>query len=148
MLKNIKKGVTVEKMTEFTRAAKEAGVRIHGDFLIGLPGETPEEAMKTIEWACRINPSTAQFQLMIPFPGTVCHAEMQRQGWLNGEGQPDMPQFSNREIRRLAKLAYRRFYLSPQYCWKCLCHPYDYCFGRMRAIIRAVPAIFWEHWNV
>ncbi|MBM4143968.1 MAG: radical SAM protein [Lentisphaerae bacterium] len=147
VLKTIRKGVGAERMTQFTRDAKRAGLRIHGDFALGFPGETPESARRTIAWACRLNPDTAQFQLMIPFPGTPYHALMRERGWLNAEGQPDMPRFTNAEIRALAKQAYRAFYLHPRYVWKCLRHPYEHFFGRLRTIFRAVPAMFWKRWK-
>jgi radical SAM superfamily enzyme YgiQ (UPF0313 family) len=147
VLKRIKKGLSVARMTSFTKDAKKAGLRIHGDFAIGFPGETPENALKTIEWACRMNPDTAQFQLMIPFPGTPFFEEMVNKGWLNAEGQPDMPQFTNEEIRAMAKKGYRSFYLSPHYLAKCMRHPYEHFFGRLKTIVRAIPAMFWQHWR-
>jgi radical SAM superfamily enzyme YgiQ (UPF0313 family) len=147
VLRRIKKGLSVARMTSFTRDAKKAGLRIHGDFAIGFPGETPENALKTIEWACRMNPDTAQFQLMIPFPGTPFFEEMEGKGWLNAEGQPDMPQFTNEEIRAMAKKGYRSFYLSPHYLAKCMRHPYEHFFGRLKTIVRAIPAMFWQHWR-
>jgi len=148
VLKQIKKGLSVERMTKFTMDAKRAGLRIHGDFAIGFPGETPDGVQKTIDWAYKLNPHTAQFQLMIPFPGTPFYSEMKDKGWLNEEGQPDMPQLSNAQIRAMAKKAYRTFYLSPQYLWKCICHPYDFFFSRLKTIIRAIPAMFWKEWKV
>ncbi|MEW5717357.1 MAG: radical SAM protein [Chloroflexota bacterium] len=148
VLKRIKKGLSVERMTKFTADAKRAGLRIHGDFALGFPGETPERARKTIEWACRMNPDTAQFQLMIPFPGTPFYDEMRAQGWLNAAGQPDMPQFTNAEIRAMAKRAYRAFYFSPQYLWKSVRHPYEHFFGRLKTISRAIPAMLWKEWQV
>ncbi len=147
-LNRIKKGLTIEQMTNFTRDVKKAGLRIHGDFAFGFPGETPARAKKTIAWAYELNPHTAQFQLLIPFPGTPVHEEMKNRGWLNKDGQPDMPQFPNAEIRAIAKQAYRRFYLSPKHLWKFLCHPHDIFFGRLRTIRRALPAMFWSRWKV
>lgn len=146
VLRRIKKGLSVERMTVFTQDAKRAGLRIHGDFALGFPGETQEGAQQTMDWACAINPDTAQFQLMIPFPGTPFYREMQAHGWLNARGEPDMPQFTNEQIRATAKKAYRKFYLSPQYAWKCLCHPYDHFFGRLKTMTRAIPAMFWKRW--
>lgn len=148
ILRRIKKGLSVDRMTRFTEAAKRAGLRIHGDFAFGFPGETLAGAYKTIEWACRLNPDTAQFQLMIPFPGTPYYAEMRTNGWLDAAGQPDMPQFTNEQIRVIAKKAYRTFYLSPQYFWKVCRHPYDHFLGRLKTISRAIPAIFWAKWRV
>ncbi|RJP23240.1 MAG: radical SAM protein [Candidatus Abyssobacteria bacterium SURF_5] len=147
VLKRIKKGLSVDRMTRFTEDAKRVGLRIHGDFAIGFPGETPESAMKTILWARKLNPHTAQFQLMIPFPGTEYYQDMLESGWLNSNGEPDMPQFSNEQIRSMAKKAYRTFYLSPSYLWKCICHPYEHFFGRLKTISRAIPAVFWKRWG-
>ncbi len=146
VLKRIKKGLTVERMTQFTQDAKRAGLRIHGDFAFGFPGENVEKAERTLKWACSMNPHTAQFQLMIPFPGTPFYAEMHANGWLNEQGEPDMPQLTNAQIRGIAKKAYRAFYLSPQYAWKCLRHPYEHFFGRLKTISRAIPAMFWKKW--
>ncbi len=85
---------------------------------------------------------------MIPFPGTPFHDEMKERGWLNAHGQPDMPHLRNTRIRQLAKQAYRSFYLSPRYLWRCLCHPYDHVFTRLKTISRAIPALFWQRWRV
>jgi len=146
VLRTIRKGVTVDRMTRFTDDAHRAGLRIHGDFAVGFPGETPESFETTIAWAKRLNPYTAQFQIMIPFPGTPYHAMMAENGWLNDQGEPDLPQFPNARIRAMAKQAYRRFYLSPSYAWKCLCHPYDRLALRLKTMWRAVPAMFWRRW--
>ena len=148
VLKRIKKGISVERMTKFTADAKRAGLRIHGDFAFGFPGETLAGAQKTVEWACKMNPHTAQFQLMIPFPGTPFYDEMKQNGWLTESGEPDMPQFSNVQIRAMAKNAYRSFYLSPRYAWKCIQHPYEHFFSRMKTMSRAIPAMFWKKWKV
>jgi len=138
----------VRRMIQFADDAKRAGARIHGDFAMGFPGETPEDAAATVELAVRVDPETAQFQLMIPFPGTPYHAEMVEAGWLNEQGMPDMPQFSNEQIRAAAKGAYRRFYLSMRHAMKCLRHPYDLVFSKFRTIWHAVPAMFWKRWDV
>ncbi len=148
VLKLIRKGLTVEKMTEFTRDAKKAGLRIHGDFAFGLPGETLKDAKATIKWAYEINPDTAQFQIMIPFPRTHFYEYMKKNGWLDAKGHPNMPYFTNKEIRSMAKKAYRKFYLSPKYLFRCLLHPYDHLLSRLDTIKRAIPAMFWREWKV
>lgn len=148
VLKTIRKGLTVERMTEFTRNAKKAGLRIHGDFAFGLPGETLKDADATIKWAYELNPDTAQFQIMIPFPKTHFYNHMKKNNWLNAEGHPNMPGFTNKQIRLMAKKAYRKFYLSPKYLCKCLLHPYDHLLSQINTIKRAIPAMFWKEWQV
>lgn len=131
VLRNIRKGVTKERMTAFARDAHRAGLRIHGDFAIGFPGETRETVRKTIEWACAIRPYTAQFQLMIPFPGTPYHAELEEKGWLK-DGIPDYPEISKGEMEALARKAYRRFYVSIPFGWQLIKHPYRLFFSRLK----------------
>src|SRR3989454_3500276 len=48
ILKNIKKGATVEHARQFTKNCKKVGIKIHGDFIIGLPGETKETIQRTL----------------------------------------------------------------------------------------------------
>jgi radical SAM superfamily enzyme YgiQ (UPF0313 family) len=146
ILKTIRKGVSIKVMEEFTRNAKKAGLRIHGDFAIGFPGESRESAERTIKWAKRLNPHTAQFQLANVLEGTPFHETCKANGWLNANGEPDYPDFSNEEIRAAAKKAYRNFYLSPQWALKCVQHPYENFFGRMKTMRVAIPAMLWSKW--
>src|SRR6201999_1899697 len=48
ILKNIKKGATVQRALDFTRDCHKLGLVIHGDFILGLPGETRESIRNTI----------------------------------------------------------------------------------------------------
>ena len=43
ILKNIKKGATIERARQFTKDCHKLGLVIHGDFIMGLPGETPRD---------------------------------------------------------------------------------------------------------
>src|ERR1700687_95313 len=49
ILKNIKKGATVEMGLAFMNNCRKVGSRVHGDFIIGLPGETKDTIQKTID---------------------------------------------------------------------------------------------------
>ena len=146
IIKNIRKGVTLEGMEEFTKNAKRAGLRIHGDFALGFPGETPETAERTIKWAKKLNPHTAQFQLANVLEGTPFYDACIQNGWLNDAGEPNYPNFPNEEIRAAAKRAYRAFYLSPQWALKCVRHPYENFIGRMKTMSVALPAMLWKKW--
>jgi radical SAM superfamily enzyme YgiQ (UPF0313 family) len=143
ILKTIKKGLTAERMTRFAEDSKRAGLRLHGDFAIGFPGETRETAEATISWACRMRPHTAQFQLMIPFPGTPFHEQLTDKGWIK-DGCAHYPETSAEELEGLAKKAYRRYYLSSWFVWQILKHPVELFFTRLPTYLRAVPSIFWK----
>ena len=47
MLDNMKKGITVEQSLTFMKNCRELGMTVHGDFMIGLPGETKETIKRT-----------------------------------------------------------------------------------------------------
>jgi len=70
ILKNIKKGVTKERMIQFTRDCQELRIMIHGCFIFGLPGETKETIRETIEFAKGLNLDSIQGAVASPYPGT------------------------------------------------------------------------------
>ena len=70
ILKNIKKGVSVERARRFTKDCHELGILIHGTFIVGLPGETLQTIEESIRFAQEMNPETIQVSLASPYPGT------------------------------------------------------------------------------
>jgi hopanoid biosynthesis associated radical SAM protein HpnJ len=85
ILNNIKKGVRLDIAREFSRNARELGITIHGTFILGLPGETPETIRETVRYACEIEPETIQVSIAAPYPGTYLYRQAQEQGWLQIE---------------------------------------------------------------
>ena len=57
ILHNIKKGMRIEVAERFTRDCHELGIKIHGTFILGLPGETQETIEETIRFATRDQPA-------------------------------------------------------------------------------------------
>src|ERR1700735_4011360 len=70
ILKNIKKGCTVEQARIFWKNCKKVGIRIHGDFIIGLPGETKQTIQKTMDFARELDCETIQVSIAHAYPGT------------------------------------------------------------------------------
>jgi radical SAM superfamily enzyme YgiQ (UPF0313 family) len=70
ILKNIKKGATVERARQFTKDCKKLGLVIHGDFILGLPGETKETIQRTIDFAKELDVETIQVSVAHAYPGT------------------------------------------------------------------------------
>jgi hopanoid biosynthesis associated radical SAM protein HpnJ len=70
ILKNIKKGATVEMAERFTANCKKLGLLVHADFIIGLPGESRESIRRTIDFAKRMDTDTIQVSIAHPYPGT------------------------------------------------------------------------------
>ncbi|MBO0910893.1 MAG: hopanoid biosynthesis associated radical SAM protein HpnJ [Acidobacteria bacterium] len=73
ILKNIKKGATLERARQFTKDAHRLGLTIHGDFILGLPGETRETIAHTVAFAKELDVETIQVSVAHAYPGTELH---------------------------------------------------------------------------
>jgi hopanoid biosynthesis associated radical SAM protein HpnJ len=124
ILNNIKKGVRVDVARRFTRDARDLGIKIHGTFIVGLPGETRQTIEDTIEYACAIDPHTIQVSIAAPYPGTFLFRQAQENGWLAGGDLLDAagvqksalsyPHLPDTEIFAAVERFYRRFYFRPR----------------------------------
>ena len=125
ILHNIKKGLRVEVAEKFTKDCHELGIRIHGTFILGLPGETLETMRETREFAKRINPHTVQISLAAPYPGTFLYNQATQNGWLDAANAElvtedgiqiaplHYPHLSHKEIFDSLETFYRQFYFRP-----------------------------------
>ena len=128
ILDNMKKGLTIEKAIEFSKATKKAGIMVHGCFMVGNPGETKETLQETLEYAKKLNPDTAQFYPLMVYPGTEAFQWADTNGylltkdyskWLTPDGLHatvlEMPQLNSRYLVDFCNQARREFYVRPGY---------------------------------
>ncbi len=124
LLDLISKGTTLDKIRQVNQWTKEAGIEIRASFMLGLPGETPELARKTIDFAIELEPDYAQFSLTTPYPGTNLWQQAKTYGDLkidfseyHGWSAVFLPDgYKNREeLSAMEKEAMRRFYFRPRY---------------------------------
>jgi anaerobic magnesium-protoporphyrin IX monomethyl ester cyclase len=131
ILDGIKKGTTVGMIRRFFADAHKAGVKVHGCFMVGNPGETEATMALTLQMALELDPDTAQFFPIMPYPGTELYNWAREHGylnvsdwagWLNEEGGHntlvDRPELSSRALVTFCDMARRRFYLRPGYIAK------------------------------
>ncbi|MDP2905311.1 MAG: radical SAM protein, partial [Candidatus Omnitrophota bacterium] len=124
LLDIIQKGITIQQIKDAVKWAHEAGIETRGSFILGLPGETPEKAKKTIELAVELDLTYAQFNLAFPFKGTkmadfaldmgkvVEYRGLTKATYVpNGYRDRD-------ELETVMRKAYMRFYFRPAYFWK------------------------------
>ena len=86
ILKNIKKGATVERARQFTKDCKKLGLIVHGDFILGLPGETKETIRTTIDFAKELDVETIQVSVAHAYPGTELYDYAKANGFILIEG--------------------------------------------------------------
>jgi hopanoid biosynthesis associated radical SAM protein HpnJ len=89
ILKNIKKGATVDMARRFTANCKKLGLIIHGDFIVGLPGETRESIRKTIDFAKELDVETIQVSLAHPYPGTEFYEHAKKNNLITIDSMTD-----------------------------------------------------------
>lgn len=126
ILNNVKKGTKLEQMHEFAANAARAGIRVHGCFMFGGPGETRETAQKTIALAKALPIDTAQFSGVTAYPGTAYYEWVKQQGalipqdwreWVTQDFEQaaivSLPTLSKDEINQFIDQGLREFYLRP-----------------------------------
>ncbi len=127
LLDNIKKGITLEQIRDAVKWTKEAGIEIRGSFMLCLPGETPELARKTIEFAKELDVDYAQFSLTTPYPGTELYETAKKYGHLKEEYDKFSSWhavflpfgYKNREeVEKMHSEAFKKFYMRPKYMLK------------------------------
>lgn len=82
ILKNIKKGATVERARQFTKDCHKLGLVIHGDFIMGLPGESHETINNTIQFAKSLDVETIQVSVAHAYPGTELYDYAVKNGFM------------------------------------------------------------------
>jgi len=125
VLSAMKKGITVEQSRSFGRAAKRAGILIHGDFIIGMPGETKKTIEETWDLIEDIKPEILQVSVATPFPGTEFYKYVKSNGYLLKDDPSDYldeaghqvavvsyPWLAASEITAQVDTFLRRYYIS------------------------------------
>jgi hopanoid biosynthesis associated radical SAM protein HpnJ len=128
ILKNIKKGVGIDRARRFTKDCHEIGILIHGTFILGLPGETRETIAESMKFAQEMDCETIQVSLASPYPGTELFEYVTKNGYLAVDPLLDesgyqkctikYPGLSNDEIYAAVERFYRSFYFRPRYIFK------------------------------
>ena len=128
ILKNIRKGVRLDRARRFTEDCRRLGILIHGTFILGLPGETRETIEESIRFAKEMDCETIQVSLSSPYPGTELFEYVTKNGYLAVDPLLDeagyqkcsveYPNLSSDEIYRAVERFYRSFYFRPRYVFK------------------------------
>jgi len=116
------KSITRQSIERTVAWARDAGIETIASFMFGLPGETPQKALDTIDFAIQLDPDYAQFFTTKLFDrdAVPAHAGKLHTEWHFDDhdiyGPPFLPAAyrSLDEVRDMRRLAYRRFYLRPR----------------------------------
>jgi len=123
----LNKGVTLDQVQDAVKLTRKAGIKVLGYFIFGIPIETYEEELDTIDFAIRLKLDYVQFASLSPFPGSRLYEIAIKQGWYRegkalgpeeyGESRPLLitDYWTEEKLSQILKQAHRRFYLRPGY---------------------------------
>lgn len=128
MLDRMKKGITIEESKIFANNAKKAKLMVHGDFVIGLPGENQNTINSTIKLINQVKPEILQVSVASPFPGTEFYEWTNSNNFLETNDPNEYldqdghqksivsyPNLSADEIDRIVSKILKDYYLSFRY---------------------------------
>jgi anaerobic magnesium-protoporphyrin IX monomethyl ester cyclase len=117
-----------DEALRFVRVCQESGIMVHGCFMVGNLNETPESMEKTLTFAKRLKPDTAQFFPIMVYPGTTAYDQAKKRqyiqiedwsAWLTKDGLHNsvvtLPNITHQQLVSFCDRARRSFYLSPSY---------------------------------
>ncbi|MDI6784746.1 MAG: radical SAM protein, partial [bacterium] len=81
ILEQYAKGIRKEQVVKIFSFCRKLGIRTLAHFMLGLPSETEESALKTIEFAKQLQPDFASFNIAVPRMGTKFRQEAIDHGW-------------------------------------------------------------------
>ena len=125
ILKNVKKGATVERARQFTKDTKKLGLLVHGDFILGLPGESRESIRRTIDFAKELDVETIQVSIAHAYPGTEMYDFAKKNGFIVGTeamvdsgghqvAQIEYPGLPREHVMEMVHKFYDEYYFRPK----------------------------------
>lgn len=119
LVDNASKNMNLKKTEEVIRLTKMLGIKTHLTFTFGLPGETKESIYETIDLALTLDPTTIQFSIATPFPGTSFYKEMKEKGCIvsedlteydgNNKSVIGYSEVTDKDLEQAIKLAYKQW---------------------------------------
>lgn len=125
LLNNSKKGTTIEQNYKAIKLAKKAGIKTYCSFMFGLPGENWTTVSETINFVKRALPNGAQFNVVVPYPGTKLLDIAIEAKWVSKDidwtklyqhiSTMRTDDLSTEDLEAARKKAYRSLYFNPKW---------------------------------
>jgi hopanoid biosynthesis associated radical SAM protein HpnJ len=128
ILRNIKKGATIDMAKRFTDNCHKLGLVIHGDFIVGLPGESRQTLRNTIDFAKKLDVETIQVSIAHPYPGTEFFEYVKKNDLITIDSMTDesghqlpniiYPGLNRGELVEWVEKFYGEYYFRPKTAWR------------------------------
>jgi len=126
-LEYLGKRTTPDQIRQAFQATRAAGIKTLGYFILGIPVETYEDALRTIRFAMEIKTDYAQFSILSPMPGTRLYKEAVERGWYREIAAQNVndkdrlrpvvisENWDESRLIAIVRQAHRMFYMRPGY---------------------------------
>lgn len=128
ILEEYNKRMTLDEVRKVFKLCKKYKIRTVGYFILGLPGETKDDVLKTIDFAIELDSDYASFNFPIPIIGTTLRNVSEEKGWINPDSNLvydgslfnviETEKLSRKEILKLGSYAKKKYYIRPGYIFK------------------------------
>ncbi len=124
---HLKKEQSAARVVEGMNILNRLGISTIACFIVGLRSDTPETVAHTIRYAKSLDPSTPIFLALTPFPGTDLYEAAKAGGWIEiwdwdkydfAHAVMNTETLSIKEVQKLLRRAYIRFWLRPSALFK------------------------------
>ncbi len=129
----------VERFEEMVGAWHEAGVAVHGAYIVGFPHDTPGSVAAQVDsLATVVRPDQASIFMLTPLPGSLDHKELSMKG---ERLDPDFNKYDSFHAitahRHMSESEWRKTYAQ---AWSTM-----YSFPRLRTMLRNLPShLYWD----
>ena len=124
ILDNVNKRTTINKVKSAFEMARKYDMRTVASVVLGMPGDSRENILKTIKFVKKLNPNYAIFSLATPYPGTLFYKQAVSENLIKVNDWSkytllspvlETMDCSLEELKKLQRKAFRSFYLRPNY---------------------------------
>jgi len=129
ILDKIGKGITIKQIKKVFGLANKVGIETIAFCMIGLPGETEETMMQTIDLMLEIKPTIPKLSIVMPLPGTPLFEDWDKKGYIISKDWSNYifhlpqkvynhPNLDWQTINKYYDLFYRKTMLSPGFLFR------------------------------
>lgn len=117
VMANFNKKFSREQIAAVARQAREAGINLNADFIIGSPGETEQDLREMLDFSVSMDFSLVTLLGFVCYPGSALYERLGANCDLrrNTIYSYETGSSAHEAIERLRREFYRRYYLRPRY---------------------------------
>lgn len=97
----LQRPISREQLIDTARWFRQRGIKVYTFNLLGIPGETPTEALETLELNAEMGVDIAMFSMFQPYPKTPLGDRAAELGWIDDDASDFSPSFYRNSMKNL-----------------------------------------------